>query len=128
MTQQEGIYILYGKLQEMIKKILFFVLAGLFAFRLWQTTGCLKFSDYHFNSLSIKISVEDHVNTDGTLNRQTARFFHNKLITGIYEYSKSYLKLFEPRFLLDILGPLGLVLVILTIFKINNQKFLISHL
>lgn len=97
------------------------ILIGLFSLRIWQTTGCQQFSHFRFDPLSVKISVESQVGLDNT-ERFISRFFHNKITTGVFEISKSYTLNFDTRFLIEVLGPLGLVLVLLAIYHIFKVK------
>lgn len=100
------------------------------SFRIWQTTGCRQFESHYFNPISIKINVESQVGVDVGVNRNIARFFHNKATTGIFEMTKSYISTLEPRFLLEILGPLGamLVLVSATLALKKRQILTLVHL
>lgn len=103
---------------DKIKVFAFAFLILLFSFRIWQTSGCKHFNSFYFNPLAIKISVESQVNLDGKENRNLSRFFHNKVTAGIFEFSKSYASTFESRYLLEILGPLGLILFVIAAYKV----------
>lgn len=93
----------------------FFLLLTIFIFsaRIWQSTGCLNFLPTYFDTQIIKIKVEEQVNLDRGIARGVSRFFHNKASTGFFESTKAASKFADPIFLLDIMGPLGLVLIIL---------------
>ena len=105
-----------------IKFLLFISILLIFAFRLWQATGCKNFTDYRFNPLSVKINVESQTAVDTKINRTIARFFHNKVSAFLYEFSKTYLSTFSPKLLFETLGPVGVVLFILGIFEISQKK------
>jgi len=94
----------------------------IFLFRIWQSSGCQQFSGFLFNPLAIKINVESQVAQDFLLNRNISRFFHNKVTVGVFELTKSFVSTFDTRFLLEILGPLGLTLVILVFARIIRKK------
>ena len=113
-----------------MKRILITFVLITFIFRLWQTTGCQSFLSYWFNPLSIKISVEEQVNSDNNSNRQVSRFFHNKASSGAIEISKSYLNNIEPRHLLEILGPLGILLFLVSIAALvkKPKRLQVVHL
>ena len=106
-----------------LTKLLVVILVILiFLFRIWQSSGCREFSGFLFNPLSIKINVESQVALDFSLNRNISRFFHNKVTVGVFELTKSLISTFDTRFLLEILGPLGLTLVILVLVRIVREK------
>src|SRR3989344_1334122 len=112
-------------------KILFIIFLFLiFTFRIWQTIGCKRFVDYKFIPLSVKINVESQTALDYNLNRSTSRIFHNKISATFYELSKSYLATFRPNFLLETLGPIGLLSFIFAIYWLirNKNAILFGHL
>lgn len=111
-----------------LKKILLVILLAVYLFRLWQSTGCKDFSSFRFQKVSIIANVEGQVQQDS--NRTTAKFFHNKITTGAIEISKSYAKIFEPRVLLEILGPFGITLVIIALYDLfkKKNKIVLLHL
>ncbi|OGD93651.1 hypothetical protein A2697_01540 [Candidatus Curtissbacteria bacterium RIFCSPHIGHO2_01_FULL_41_44] len=115
---------------DKIKIFFTILLFALFGFRIWQTTGCRQFASFYFNPLAIKINVEEQVSLDSSLNRSVSRFFHNKLTIGIFEITKSYMQTFEPRFSLETLGPLGLILILTALFKVVKAPNIvgITHL
>lgn len=92
----------------------FFLLLAVITFsaRIWQSTGCLNFLPTYFDIQIVTIKVEEQVNLDWGIDRGVSRFFHNKASTGFFEAAKATSKFADPVFLLDILGPLGLVLII----------------
>ena len=109
-------------------KIFAVILVLIFAFRIWQSSGCRQFLGFHFNPLSIKITVESQTALDTQINRSIARFFHNKVSVGLFEFTKSYVSVFSPRFFLEILGPVGLILFILGITNIFRKKVLLGFM
>lgn len=98
------------------------LIISLFAFRLWQTTGCRKFVDFRFTSLSVKINVENQVSFDKQLNRNISRIFHNKAQAAIFEITKSYLQTLDPRLILQILGPVGTFLALVSTLKLAQKS------
>src|SRR3990167_727894 len=112
MTQPEDTFTLCGRLMVLTKLLVVILVILIFLFRIWQSSGCREFSGFLFNPLSIKINVESQVALDFSLNRNISRFFHNKVTVGVFELTKSLISTFDTRFLLEILGPLGLALVI----------------
>ncbi|MEX2028032.1 MAG: hypothetical protein WD988_00850 [Candidatus Curtissbacteria bacterium] len=98
------------------------LVVGLFSFRLWQTTGCRQFNGFYFNPISVKINVESQSSIDTTTERQIIRFFHNKAVTAPYEVSKSFARTLDTRFLLDVLGPAGILFLISGLFEIFRYK------
>lgn len=50
-----------------------------------------------------------------------SKFFHNKLTATINQLSLSYVSTASPRFLLEILGPLGLALSLISFSKIIKK-------
>ena len=98
------------------------IIICLFAFRIWQTTGCRQFSSFYFNPLSIKINVESNIASDLGIERNISRFFHNKVTSGIFELTKSFTSTFNLRFLLELLGPLGLILTVSMIIRIIKKR------
>jgi len=104
------------------KLLVIILVIFIFAFRIWQSTGCQQYSGFLFNPLSIKINVESQVALDPSLNRNISRFFHNKVTIGVFELTKSFVSTFDTRFLSEILGPLGLTLVILVFARIIRKK------
>lgn len=113
-----------------MKKIILALVIFVFAFRIWQTSGCKNYHFFKFEPISVKINVEEQVNTDIGQNRQVSRIFHNKASATFYEITKSYAKLFDSQFILDILGPIGVALMFLAlIYTFKTKKlFTLSHL
>jgi len=93
----------------------------LYSFRLWQTTGCLHFAGFYFNPLSIKIDVEQELSLDQP-ERRMGRVFHNKVIAAPFAISKSYAKVLDPKFLLDLMGLAGVLLLVLAITRIVETR------
>lgn len=96
------------------------MLITVFLFRLWQTTGCQHFRGFYFNPLAIKINVESQTNLDDQ--RTIAKIFHNKVIVAPIEISKSFAQVIDPKVLLDLLGPAGLVFFMLALAQIAKTK------
>lgn len=115
MIQTANTFIHYGRWVVLIKFALASMLVIIFAFRLWQTTGCLEFVNYSFKPISVKLNVESQISVDGELDRNIARIFHNKISVTFYEIGKTYSRNFGPKELAQILGPIGLVSVIVAI-------------
>lgn len=113
-----------------IRIILALILTVLFAFRVWQTTGCHQFAGFYFNPLAIVINVESQRSLDEDFKNSIPRFFHNKVTSGIFEYTKTYFSTFNPRFLLELLGPIGIVAVFFGVKNVIERKrtFGIFHL
>ncbi|OGD83118.1 hypothetical protein A2165_01920 [Candidatus Curtissbacteria bacterium RBG_13_40_7] len=107
-------------------KFLTLVLIFIFAFRIWQTTGCQNFKSYHFNPLSIKINVEEQTGIDVAVDRNISRFFHNKISAGIFELTKSFASIYKSRLLVEILGPVGLILTIFGLYDILKKKKIVG--
>lgn len=106
-----------------MKKLYIVIVILLFAIRIWQSSGCKNFLPFKFSPLDVKISVEEQVNLDKDINRQTARFFHNKASTGAFKFAKSYSEVIDTKVLLAILGPLGIILIVLAIvYTAKNLK------
>lgn len=114
----------------MIKKLFILILLLTFSFRIWQSSGCQQFLSYTFLPIAVTIRVEEQVSNDKNIPRNVSRVFHNKISEGLYEMSKSYAKIFNPRLLLSILGPLGFFILIASILKIKNTKnrYYFAHL
>ncbi len=98
------------------------LLIFLFAFRIWQSTGCLHFSGFYLNPLSIKINVESQRHLDIGTNQTISKSIHNKFSAGIFEVGKDYSGEFSPNYLLEILGPLGFALSVAGIAQLVKQK------
>ncbi len=109
-----------------IKKITIVILILIYAFRLWQTTGCQDFTSFNLNPLSISLRTTADINTDPGLPKSISRFFHNKITEGAYEIGKDLAGLFEPRLLLEILGPLGFLMLILALLETVKTKKTLS--
>lgn len=123
-----GISTHYGKQEAKINKILFLLLIALFSFRLWQTTGCRQFNGFYFNPISVTINVESQSSIDTAGFRQVTRFFHNKAVAAPFEVSKSFARTLDPRFLLDVLGPVGLLFLTRALFEIFGNKRSLGYL
>ena len=110
--------------------LLIFILVSLFSFRIWQTTGCRQFKSFYLNPQSVTIKVEEDVGTDRGIDRNISRFFHNKLQTAVILTSHSVSSTIDARMLLEILGPLGLISIIISLYVVIKHKNLIgiSHL
>ena len=93
----------------------------LFVFRIWQTTGCRHFSGFYFNPISVRINVEEQRNLDKNSNQLTSKIFHNKITGIINQVSLSYAETLNPRFILEILGPLGLIFALVTFSKVIKK-------
>ena len=67
--------------------------------------------------------MEEQRNLDKNPSAPTSKFFHNKITATINHVSLSYASTLNPRFLLEILGPLGLTLSVISSLKIiKNPK------
>lgn len=110
--------------------IIAILLIALFSFRLWQTTGCRQFRSFYLNPQAITIRVEEDVNSDGGINRNLSRFFHNKLQTTAILTWHSLASELDARILLEILGPLGLLSTLISLHLIIKKKnlFRTAHL
>jgi len=114
-----------------LKKLFAIIVIFIFAFRIWQSTGCKDFISLSFDPKIVKISVEEQVSLDQGLSRQTARFFHNKASVGFFELAKFYSKLLEPRLILEVLGPIGIWAVALALTrprKLNRFAVFVSSI
>ena len=105
----------------MIKKLILLLFVFTFAFRIWQSTGCKQFVQLNFDKQRITTAVEEQVLIDKYIPRQTARLFHNKLTTGFTEISKAYVSILNPKILLEILGPGGLALFLLSVLSVVKK-------
>lgn len=94
----------------------------MFVFRLWQTTGCKTFISHYFDPIYLKINTEGQRGLDRDLDKIQSKFFHNKATAALFETPKSYLTYFEPAFLLEVLSPLGLLLLMLSIKRGISKK------
>lgn len=112
-----------------IKLFIAFIIIAIFAFRIWQSTGCRQFVSFKFNPIAIKISVESNINTDVDIERNIARLFHNKITVGGFEFTKAVFSPFDSAVMLEILGPLGLILLISSCIYVLKSKsiFSITH-
>ena len=79
---------------------------------MWQSSGCVSFLTLKFNPITIKINVENQTLTEGKTQTKTSRFFYNKASAGLLEIGKSYTQVINPKLILDIIGPLGLILLV----------------
>lgn len=106
------------------------ILLSLFSFRFWQTTGCRQFKSFYLNPQAITIRVEEDVNSDKGIDRTISRFFHNKVQTAIILTGHSAATALDARMLLEILGPLGLAAISISLYTVVKSKnlFGISHL
>ena len=96
-------------------------------FRIWQTTGCKQFKNFRFDPHAIVIGVEKSVLVDEGVNRNTSRLFHNKISVGTYEILSSFITTFNPSLLLQIIGPVGIIIAIFSLQTLFYQKrFLLS--
>lgn len=100
----------------------------LFAARLWQTTGCVDFQSYVFNPIAITINVESQRKFDD--DHLSQKIFHNKVTATGQEAGHSYSKLLEPRYILQVVGPLGLLMLVSSVYKavVANRKLIKIHL
>lgn len=105
-----------------LKVTLALILIALFAFRLWQTTGCKNFNSFRLNPLAIKINVESQRNIDQKSSNLISKIFHNKVSTGLFEETKNYLSLFNPNLIISLVGPIGLISLILAIIRGLNKR------
>lgn len=112
-----------------IKLIIAFMIIAIFALRIWQSTGCRQFVSFKFNPIAIKISVESNINTDRGIERNIARLFHNKITVGVFEFTRATIAPFDLAVMLEILGPLGLILLISSCIYVLKSKhfFSIAH-
>jgi len=108
-----------------MKKVLLILVIALYAFRIWQSTGCKNYLHDKFSTQNVKITVEEQVGIDKGINRQFSRFFHNKLSSGFFEVAKTFAKPFEPKALIGIFGPLGIVLTLYALMGITKKAPLI---
>lgn len=100
--------------------LLWVLLLALYGVRFWQTTGCVAFRGHYFNPLAVVIRVE----TDRKLDDQPAeqKVFHNKITATISELTNSYTQVIDPRFIIQLIGPLGLVLFVWALYIVLAKR------
>ena len=129
MIPVDDISFRFGRSMDKSKFSIFLVLVilvALFSFRIWQTTGCRQFKSFYLNPQSVTIKVEEDVGTDRGIDRNISRFFHNKLQTVVIIASHSVSSTIDARMLLEILGPLGLISIIISLYVVIKHKNLIG--
>ncbi|MDO8487453.1 MAG: hypothetical protein Q7S45_04115 [Candidatus Curtissbacteria bacterium] len=82
----------------------------------------MHFNGFYFNPLSVKINVESQTGLDPSGQKVISKIFHNKIVTFPFEASKSFAKTIDPGFLLEVLGPAGFLLLILSPVEIFRRK------
>lgn len=100
--------------KNIFKILLVTLLLGLFSFRLWQSTGCKNFNSLRFNPNVLIAGVESQRNLDVGIPIPVSKLLHNKVTEALTQVSSRYLNTFKPKFLLEILGPLGLFCALLS--------------
>ena len=103
------------------------LLVGIFAFRLWQTSGCKDFRNFHLNPLEVKITVESQRTFDSS-SGLAARIFHNKIIDGFFITSQNYFQAFEANLLISTAGLVGIFCMIWWMAKMFGKTAPFAHL
>lgn len=98
------------------------LLVVLFAFRIWQSSGCLNFRSFVFDSRRITATVESSRQYETNPNGLLSRLEHNKLTVAPYEFGLNLSALLDPRYLLDLIGPAGLAAALIAIYSIVSQR------
>jgi len=105
-----------------LKILLAGLLAGLFCFRIWQSTDCVNFRSFTFDNRRITATVEAgrryETNPDGLL----SKLAHNKFTVAPYEFGLNLSALLDPKYLLDLIGPLGLAAALIAVYYIVSQR------
>lgn len=121
----EGRYIGYGRLEgrKINKPLLsFLILLTVFLslFRFWQSTGCRSYLGKSDLMQSTILDVESQRIYDSNL--FGAKVFHNKVIAAPKVFVLEYTKYFEPKFLLDLVGPLGVFMSLVALSNVVKKK------
>lgn len=112
------------------KTLIISVIVFMLLFRIWQTSGCTTYTNYSWSTTDVISDVESQRNYEDNPNSITAKLLHNKFFSFAHISLLSVANYYEPRYLLNILGPLGLYLVLLgigTIIK-KNSKLGLAHI
>lgn len=108
--------------------VVLIILIALFTFRLWQTTGCRQFRSFWLNPQAVTIKVEEDVGTDRGGNRDISRFFHNKYQSRFILTVRSAASMLDARLLVDVLGPLGVLALAISVYTTIKTKKIIGIL
>lgn len=110
---------------------------SLFVYRAWQSTGCTNYIPIRFQTQKVKLEVEQERQYDASANSSTARLFHNKVSSSSHQILLSLFSTLEPRYLLSLVGPLGVAGVMFVLYYgiSHNRKvtfialtlFLVAH-
>ena len=108
--------------KKLLKTIIFSLFLSLFAFRVWQASGCISFKSFLFDNQRITTNVETsrqyEKNPDGLISRAT----HNKFTAAPYEFGLNISALLGSKYLLDLIGPLGFAAALIAIYYIITQR------
>ncbi|MBI3342498.1 hypothetical protein HY024_05230 [Candidatus Curtissbacteria bacterium] len=116
----------FGISEEKINKsklLLFFVLiASAIIFRLWQSTGCTAYLVKQFKLSDVTLSVESERIYEQNPNSIEAKIFNNKLTTAPHLLAEVFTSYFEPRYLLNLIGPIGTITVTIGVWTIIKKR------
>lgn len=107
--------------KKLLKIIIGCLFLALLVFRIWQSTGCVSFRSFLFDNQRIITNVETsrqyESNPDGLISKTT----HNKFTAAPYEFLLNLSALFDPRYLLDLIGPLALIAAVISVYSIITK-------
>lgn len=98
------------------------LLVVLFAFRIWQSSGCVNFRSFAFDKGRITATVESSRQYETNPSGLLSRLEHNKLTVAPYEFGLNLSSLLDPRLILDLVGPAGLAAALIAIYVIVSQR------
>lgn len=108
--------------KKLLKIIIGCLFLSLFVFRIWQSTGCASFRPFLFDNQRITTNVESSRQYENNPDGLISKAVHNKVTAAPYEFLLNLSSLFDPRYLLDLIGPLALIGALISIYCVIAQR------
>ncbi len=108
--------------RKVTKVIVACLFLSLFAFRIWQSTGCASFRSFLFDTNSITAGVEASRQYENNPDSLVSKVLHNKFTVTPHEFFLNFSTLLDPRYLLYLIAPLGLIGAVVSVYCIVSQS------
>ncbi len=111
-----------AKIKKFFQITIILFVVFLTTFRIWQSTGCSGFISHKFKFSDVITTVESQRIYDPNPQSLEAKIFSNKFVVVPRIFLMSYLNYFEPRYLLSLIGPLGLSMLLVSIWVVIQKR------
>lgn len=91
-------------------------------FRVWQSSGCKSFISHKFKTADVVTAVESQRLYDNDASSLEAKIFNNKFLSAPQVFLLAYLPYLEPKYLLSLVGPLGIMMFFTSIWVVLDKR------